>query len=177
MLYFTTILILSSHIRRHPKFLILSAFPIKMYFSSPHVSYWIHASNMKLSVDLIILTRGKGKNLQNPQYSSFNFNPPNKTRNATCPAHHNNPDFISIAMSEEVISYVVHYSHFHKHITISNVAIEWLAFLFRVWEAPSSNLGPDTGYPDFSCFPQFLQVNAGCLKSGRDHFLSHFSNS
>jgi hypothetical protein len=160
MLYFTAILILSSHISRHPKFLILSAFPIKMYLSSPHVSYWI---------------------LQNPQYSSFNFNNPTKTRNATCPVHHNNPDFIAIAMSEacinhEVPSYVAHYSQFHKHITISNVAIEWLAFFFRVWEAPSSNLGPETGYPDFSCFPQFLQLNAGCLKSGRDHFLSHFSN-
>jgi hypothetical protein len=36
-----------------------------------------------------------------------------------------------------------------------NVVVEWLKLLFRIWEVPGSNLGPDTSYSDwdFSWFP------------------------
>jgi hypothetical protein len=36
-----------------------------------------------------------------------------------------------------------------------NVVVEWLTFLFRIREAPSSNLGPYIGYPEegFRDFP------------------------
>jgi hypothetical protein len=45
-----------------------------------------------------------------------------------------------------------------KHYVSSNVAVEWLAILLRIQEFPSSNLSPETGYPDwdFSCSPQSL---------------------
>jgi hypothetical protein len=39
-----------------------------------------------------------------------------------------------------------------------NVLVEWLAVL-RIWEVSSSNLGPETGYPDCG-FSRFLQVDA-----------------
>jgi hypothetical protein len=29
-----------------------------------------------------------------------------------------------------------------------NVVIEWLKLLLRILDAPASNIGPDTGYPD-----------------------------
>jgi hypothetical protein len=29
-----------------------------------------------------------------------------------------------------------------------NVMVEWITLLFRIREAPVSNLGPATGYPD-----------------------------
>jgi hypothetical protein len=33
-----------------------------------------------------------------------------------------------------------------------NVVIEWLTLLLRIWEVPSSNLGSETGYPEFLAF-------------------------
>jgi hypothetical protein len=46
-----------------------------------------------------------------------------------------------------------------------NVLVEWLAFLLRIREVSSLNLGPQTGYPDcvFCGFPQFLQANSGTV--------------
>jgi hypothetical protein len=29
-----------------------------------------------------------------------------------------------------------------------NIVVEWLTFLFRIWEVPGSNLGLESGYPN-----------------------------
>jgi hypothetical protein len=46
-----------------------------------------------------------------------------------------------------------------------DVAMEWVAHLFRICEVPGSNLGPQTGCPDrgFCGFPQALRDNASIV--------------
>jgi hypothetical protein len=39
----------------------------------------------------------------------------------------------------------------------------WLTRLLRIREAPGSNLGPETGYPEFLWFSQYYQENAGLV--------------
>jgi hypothetical protein len=45
------------------------------------------------------------------------------------------------------------------------VVVEWLAHLLRNWEESGSNLGPESGYPEWGLygFPQSLQANAGMV--------------
>jgi hypothetical protein len=43
-----------------------------------------------------------------------------------------------------------------KEVLSSDVAVRWLAFLFRIREVPGLNLGLETGYPDWD-FCGFLQ--------------------
>jgi hypothetical protein len=38
---------------------------------------------------------------------------------------------------------------FQKMFGLPNVVVEWLAFLLRIREIPGSNLGPETGCPDW----------------------------
>jgi hypothetical protein len=44
-----------------------------------------------------------------------------------------------------------------------NFVVEWLALLLRIREVPASNLGSETGYPDygFSLFSSVPQGNSG----------------
>jgi hypothetical protein len=56
-----------------------------------------------------------------------------------------------------------------------NVVVEWLALLLRIREVPRSNLGPETGYPNWG-FSWFSSVPPGecrdrSLKLSHDRFL------
>jgi hypothetical protein len=46
-----------------------------------------------------------------------------------------------------------------------NVVVEWLTLLLRIRKVPSSNLGTETGYLDYSFrrFPQSIQGNDGIV--------------
>jgi hypothetical protein len=44
-----------------------------------------------------------------------------------------------------------------------NVVIEWLTLLLRVQEVPGSNIGPETGCPEF--FLSFLSLPGKCRDS------------
>jgi hypothetical protein len=48
---------------------------------------------------------------------------------------------------------------------LPNVVVEYLARLLRIREVLGSNVGPETGYPDFYFrdFPQSLQASAGTV--------------
>jgi hypothetical protein len=48
---------------------------------------------------------------------------------------------------------------------VPNVVAECLTFLPRIREVPGSYIGPEIGNTDwgFSCYPQFLQANAGIV--------------
>jgi hypothetical protein len=56
----------------------------------------------------------------------------------------------------------------------TNIVVEWLTLLLRIWEVPGSNIGPVTGYHvRFSWFSS-VQENSGIidyLKIGHDSFL------
>lgn len=68
---------------------------------------------------------------------------------------------------------------FYESNDLQNVAVEWLARLFRTRKVPRSNFGPDIGcaYWEFCRFSQPLQVNSGTLsratwiQSTSDHHL------
>jgi hypothetical protein len=45
---------------------------------------------------------------------------------------------------------------FSQYTRTPKVMIEWLAFLLRIWEVPSSNPGLITGYPGCGFFVVFL---------------------
>jgi hypothetical protein len=48
-----------------------------------------------------------------------------------------------------------------SELMIQNAVVDWLTLLFRIREAVGSNLGPETGYPEFfRDLCQFLQANA-----------------
>jgi hypothetical protein len=62
---------------------------------------------------------------------------------------------------------------------VPNFMVEWLTFLLRIWDFPSSNLCQETGYPD-PCFSWFLSVPPGksrdsrpTLKLGHGRFHAH----
>jgi hypothetical protein len=64
-----------------------------------------------------------------------------------------------------------------SQLQVPNIAVEWLTHLFRIREVPGSNLGPDTGYPDWG-FSWFSSVLPGIcwdntLKLDHDRFLPH----
>jgi hypothetical protein len=40
------------------------------------------------------------------------------------------------------------YNVFFPTVCKPNVVVEWLALLLGIWKVPSSNLGPETAYPD-----------------------------
>jgi hypothetical protein len=48
---------------------------------------------------------------------------------------------------------------------VTNIVVQWLTPLVSIWEIPGSNLGPETGYPDwdFRVFLQSLQMNVGIV--------------
>jgi hypothetical protein len=55
-----------------------------------------------------------------------------------------------------------------------DVVLEWLTLLLRFWEVLSSNLGPETGYPDcffFHGFSSPSRCRDNTLKLGHDRFL------
>jgi hypothetical protein len=58
-----------------------------------------------------------------------------------------------------------------------NVAPKGLALLLHTQEVSDSNLGPETGYPDWSIFMTFQsssrQMLGYCLKLGHDHFFPY----
>jgi hypothetical protein len=54
---------------------------------------------------------------------------------------------------------------YHKYLP--NVAVQWLTLLHRIREISGSNLGLETGYPDWGLrgYPQSFQANAGIVVS------------
>jgi hypothetical protein len=53
-----------------------------------------------------------------------------------------------------------------------NVAVEWIAFLFRIRKVSRSNFGPETGYAEgFRGFTELLQVNTGMVPYVRSRLL------
>jgi hypothetical protein len=50
-------------------------------------------------------------------------------------------------------------------LQLPNVVVKWLTLLLRIRDFSGSNLGPETGFPDwdFRGFPQSLQANAGIV--------------
>jgi hypothetical protein len=56
--------------------------------------------------------------------------------------------------------------------------VEWLTLLLHIREFPASNIGPQTSYPDYECYPWFSSVPPGkcrgrTLQLGHDRFLLH----
>jgi hypothetical protein len=63
---------------------------------------------------------------------------------------------------KQILIVVIQWGYFSIVSMRPNVIVEWLAHLFRILEVLDSNIGSDSGYPDwgFCGFPQFLYENA-----------------
>jgi hypothetical protein len=55
---------------------------------------------------------------------------------------------VTVITFEQINGTVHGVRQFALHI-LPNVAVEWLTFLFRIWEFQAANLGPETGYADW----------------------------
>jgi hypothetical protein len=67
-------------------------------------------------------------------------------------------------------------SSLYLHAQPLNFVVEWLALLLCIREVPGSNLGPETGYPDWG-FPQSFQANTEIVPFIRPRPLSSTSFS